>query len=183
MAVMHKNHAVLLKEMEKFSSMDEFTKLKLDKESSEKESIDDIDNDESITKTEAENKIDMGQISSKFLAKDPDNHSPEYLAEVRKYTKEISIMIKNIDDKILDDIKDLNAVYHLTATGSEEGVRLTIAVDKFGENNVNRVIKSIVKNNGNIISINTKDPSLEDVFIDVTGKKTVDQNNIKNIEL
>jgi len=171
--LMHKNQLNLLKEMEKLSSIGEFREIEKGDKSLEYETPD----SENIAD------IDISQITPRFLAKDPNNHSPEYLAEVRKHTKEISIMVKYINNKILDDIKDLDVVYHLTTNESGEGTRLTIAVDRFAENSVNNVIWSIVKNSGNITSINTKDPSLEDVFIDVTSKKTVDQTNIKNIDL
>lgn len=190
--LMHRNQTALLKEMEGLSSVGEFTKTEKAEKSLQKETIqgidvvniDSIDSDSIDSKTDhAMSKIDMNQITPRFLAKDPDNHSPEYLAEVQKHTKEISIMVKNIDDKILDDIKTLDIVYHVTANESGDGTRLILAVDRFAENSVNNVIWSIVKNDGNITSINTKDPSLEDVFIDVTGKKTVNQANIKNIDL
>jgi ABC-2 type transport system ATP-binding protein len=111
----------------------------------------------------------------RFSNKDPDNHSLEYLAEIKKHSKEISVMVKNMNEDILKNIKELDIVYHLTSTESGDGTRLAISVDKFAENSVNNVIWSVVKNNGNIISINTKDPSLEDVFVDVTSKKSVNK--------
>jgi ABC-2 type transport system ATP-binding protein len=36
---------------------------------------------------------------------------------------------------------------------------------------VNDVIWAVMQNNGNITSISTKDPSLEDVFVKVTANK------------
>ena len=196
--LMHKNQDALLRQMENLSSADEFSAIERYENSGKKETIAgvdlvDIDSESDIRanikdttgtkEAENDNKIDKNHLTARFLARDPDNHSPEYLAKVRKYTKEISIMVKSINDKILEDIKSLDIVYHLNATESGEGTRLTIAVDKFADNSVNNVIWSIVKNDGYITSINTKDPSLEDVFIDVTSKKTVDQANMKNAEL
>jgi len=208
--LMHRNQTALLKEMKGLSSVGEFTKTERNEKSLQKETIQgvnviDIDsiegnsvdsniidsnssdsnnNENNSSKTDqSESKINISQITPRFLTRDPDNHSPEYLAEVQKHTKEISIMVKNMDDKILNDLKALNIVYNVTANESGDGTRLTVAVDRFGENSVNNVIWSIVKNDGNISSINTKDPSLEDVFIDVTGKKTVNQANIKDIDL
>jgi len=169
--LMHRNQAALLKKMEGLSSVGEFTKSETVEESEVGETV------------QGESKIDRNEITPRFLAKDPNNNSPEYLEEIRKHSKDISIMVKNIDNKILDDVKALNIVYHVDTNESSDGTRLTVAVDKFAEESVNNVIWSIVKNGGNITSINTKDPSLEDVFIDVTGKKTVNQTNIKNIDL
>jgi ABC-2 type transport system ATP-binding protein len=39
------------------------------------------------------------------------------------------------------------------------------------EESVTQIISSIIENNGNMTSISTKDPSLEDVFVRVTTKK------------
>jgi ABC-2 type transport system ATP-binding protein len=195
--LMHKNQDALLRQMEELSSADEFAAIERYEKSGRKETIAGVDvvdiDSESTTTTSAteavnstinvanDNKIDKNHLTARFLTRNPDNHSPEYLGKVRKYTKEISIMVKNINNEILEDIKSLDIVYHLNSNESSEGTRLTIAVDKFAENSVNNVIWSIVKNDGYITSINTKDPSLEDVFIDVTSKKTVDQANIKNL--
>jgi len=208
--LMHKNQTALFKEMEGLSSTGKFNKTENNEKTLEKETIqgvdvvdiDSIDSesvdsdsiDSNISGTnisnssgsgnyQSESKIDRTKITPRFLTKDPDNNSPEYLAEVQKHTKEISIMVKNMDDKILGDIKALDVVYNLSSNESGDGTRLTVAVDKFDENSVNNVIWSIVKNDGNISSINTKDPSLEDVFIDVTGKKRLNKVNIKNIDL
>jgi len=192
--LMHKKEMRLLNEMKRLSSAEEFVKIEEKEKKEEKDNKEvkktiegvnliDIDTDDSDFDSMTENEIENTPLTSRFLTKDPDNHSPEYLAKVRKYTKEISVMVKNIDDEILSDLKDLEIVYHLTTNESGEGTRLTISVDKFAENSVNNVIWSIVKNKGYITSINTKDPSLEDVFIDVTRKNTIDQDNIKNMDI
>ena len=101
------------------------------------------------------------------------------LIAINEKSKELSIMINNLDEKIVDDLKNLDIVYNVKVN---DNGRLIVDVDKFTEDSVNNVIRSIVKNNGNITSINTKDPSLEDVFVDLTRKKTVDESNIKETE-
>jgi ABC-2 type transport system ATP-binding protein len=154
--LMNQNEHTLLKKMEELSSVEEFPKYDSSKEPMKSYAIE----------------------KARFLKKDPDNHNPRYLEEVRKHTKEVSILVKNMDEEILKDIKNLNVVYHVNSNESGDGTRLTIAVDKFAENSVNNVIWTILENNGQITSINTKDPSLEDVFVDVTGKK-VNKDNIK----
>jgi len=162
---------------------------------------------------------EFSKITTPMFKKDINNHSPEYLAEVKKYSKDISILINkfddnnvnvnnnnvnindnsvndndsninindsdindnninvndsdvnnNIYDNIIEDIKKLDIVYHVTSNKTHDGTRLTIAADKFVENGVSQIIKIIIKNNIDIVSINTKDPSLEDVFVDVTAK-------------
>jgi ABC-2 type transport system ATP-binding protein len=87
-------------------------------------------------------------------------------------------MIKNLDEDMIEEVKNLDIVYNVKVN---DNGRLTVDVDKFTEDSVNKVIRLIVKNNGNITSINTKDPSLEDVFVELTSKKTVDEANIKEI--
>nr|WP_318526211.1 hypothetical protein [Methanobrevibacter arboriphilus] len=78
--------------------------------------------------------------------------------------------------------KKLDVVYHVTSNQTSDGTRLTIAVDRFAENSVSNVIAIVIKDDGNIKSINTRDPSLEDVFVDVTSKKAVDKTNINIID-
>jgi len=162
--LMHKNELEILKKMENLSSIGKFN----EKESKDLKSI--------------EKSLKLGNVPTALFNKDPDNHSPEYLAEIQKHSKEISIMIKNMNDKILEDIKKLEIIYHVTCNQTNDGTRLTISVDRFAENSVNSVISTIIENNGNIKSINTRDPSLEDVFIDVTSKKSVDKANIHIID-
>jgi ABC-2 type transport system ATP-binding protein len=51
--------------------------------------------------------------------------------------------------------------------------RITMDIDDEDEA-VTRVISDIIEHGGNITSISTKDPSLEDVFMRVTSKKKQD---------
>ena len=97
-------------------------------------------------------------------------------AAIEEKSREISIMINNLDEKMVEELKSLDIVYNVKVN---DNGRLTVDLDKFEENALNNVIQLIVKNNGNITSINTKDPSLEDVFVELTRKKTVDKSNIK----
>lgn len=179
--LMHKNEKTLLKEMEGLSSISEFNKTKSASQIIKNETLGvnivDVDTDNSKQDSEL---MDIVKNTPKFLNKDPDNHSSEYLAEIKKHSKEISIMVKNMNEDILEDVKKLEIVYHVNSNESNDGTRLIISVDKFVENSVNNVIWSIVKNNGNITSINTKDPSLEDVFVDVTSKKSVNNKYDNN---
>lgn len=103
----------------------------------------------------------------------------EELVTIQEKSKEVSIMINNLDETIIDSVKNLDIVYNVKVN---DNGRLTVDVDKFAEDGVNNVIWEIVKNNGKITSINTKDPSLEDVFVELTRKKTVDESNIKLAE-
>ncbi|MEA4956593.1 Vitamin B12 import ATP-binding protein BtuD [bioreactor metagenome] len=183
--LMHKNERELLKKMEGLSSIGDFSKTKTASEKIKSETFNSVNIEENNEADKEENiseSISLEKFSAAMFNKDPDNHSPEYLAQIQKHSKEVSIMIKNINDNILEDVKKLDIVYHLTTNETTDGTRLTINVDRFAENSVSNVIWTIVKNDGNITSINTKDPSLEDVFVDVTSKKKVDNSNIQNMD-
>ncbi|WP_297899538.1 ATP-binding cassette domain-containing protein [Methanobrevibacter sp.] len=183
--LMHKNERELLKKMEGLSSIGDFSKTKTASEKIKSETFNSVNIEENNKADKEENiseSISLEKFSAAMFNKDPDNHSPEYLAQIQKHSKEVSIMIKNINDNILEDVKKLDIVYHLTTNETTDGTRLTINVDRFAENSVSNVIWTIVKNDGNITSINTKDPSLEDVFVDVTSKKKVDNSNIQNMD-
>lgn len=118
-----------------------------------------------------------GQIG---LGEDLNLRNSQEIAAIQEKSKEVSIMINNLDEKMIEEVKKLDIVYNVKVN---DNGRLTIDVDKFAENSVNNVIWSIVRNNGNITSIHTKDPSLEDVFVELTRKKTIDESNIKETEL
>ena len=115
------------------------------------------------------NKLGLGEENLK---------SSRELAEMINKSKELSIMINNLDEKMVQEVKNIDIVYNVKVN---DNGRLSVDVDKFSEEGVNTVIRSIVKNNGIITSINTKDPSLEDVYVELTRKKTVEESNIKEM--
>lgn len=82
-------------------------------------------------------------------------------------SKEISIMMSNLDEKLIDTIRSLPYVLKVTKDHSE---RITVSIYN-ADNSINKLIATIIENNGKITSIHTKDPSLEDVFMAVTSKK------------
>jgi ABC-2 type transport system ATP-binding protein len=81
--------------------------------------------------------------------------------------KELSVMISNKDEKILNHLKELPMVHDVSEHLSG---RITMDIDDEDEA-VTKVIADIIEHGGNITSISTKDPSLEDVFMRVTSKK------------
>ena len=78
----------------------------------------------------------------------------------------VTVMVSNINDDMINALENLNVVKQVSSLG--EG-RLNINL-KRSETSVNTVITTILANGGNIASIKTNDPTLEDVFVAITAK-------------
>lgn len=81
--------------------------------------------------------------------------------------KELSVMVKNIDEKMLNHLNSLPIVHEVREHASG---RITIDMDD-EDDSISKVLADIIDLGGNITSISTKDPSLEEVFMRVTSKK------------
>ena len=79
----------------------------------------------------------------------------------------ITVMVSNINVDMINALENLDVVRDVSHIG--EG-RLNINL-KRSEKSVNDVVTAILKNDGNIASIKTNDPTLEDVFVAITAKK------------
>jgi len=88
-------------------------------------------------------------------------------------SEKVTVMLSNINDEMINALEDLDVVYGVKNLGNS---RLNINL-KRSETSVNEVITSILKNGGNIASIKTNDPTLEDVFVSITAKS---RKEIKN---
>ncbi len=82
--------------------------------------------------------------------------------------KELSVMINNKDEEMLNHLYSLPIVHDVTEHASG---RITMDIDD-EDDAITKVIADIIEYGGNITSIATKDPSLEEVFMRVTSKKT-----------
>jgi len=120
-----------------------------------------------IGKTTVTNQIRLGE--------DVNIRNCKKFVAIQEKSKELSIMVNNLDEKMVEEVKKLDIVYNIKVN---DNGRLIVDVDKFAEDGVNNVIRSIVKNSGIITSISTKDPSLEDVFVELTRRKTVDESEV-----
>ncbi|MDZ4172159.1 MAG: ATP-binding cassette domain-containing protein [Methanobacteriaceae archaeon] len=83
-------------------------------------------------------------------------------------TKQMSIMVSNLNDKMVEEIQKLPVVFEVSKHHSG---RVIMEMDEKCKTAVNDVIWVVMENKGNITSISTKDPSLEDVFVKVTAKE------------
>ncbi len=122
-------------------------------------------------KTPQDSKV--SEVIEKILKEtDPDDKKAvEYIKDSMGTTdidlRELSVMISNKDEKMLNHLKSLPIIHDI-----EEHVsgRITMDIEDSDEA-VTQVIADIIESGGNITSIATKDPSLEDVFMRVTSKK------------
>lgn len=88
-------------------------------------------------------------------------------------SEKITIMVSNINDEMIEALRDIDVVHNVEYVGQG---RLNIDL-KRSETSVNKVITSILNHGGNIASIKTNDPTLEDVFVAITAKN---RKEIKN---
>lgn len=80
--------------------------------------------------------------------------------------REVSIKIDNMCDSIMKELEKLPFIFEINPHPSG---RVSMKISNSADS-VTAVISTIIKNEGNISSISTQDPSLEDVFMKVTTK-------------
>lgn len=90
----------------------------------------------------------------------------EKIEKDERELKELSIMISNLDENILNHLNTLPSVEQIV---EHKAGRLVMDIDST-EESVSQILSEIIGLGGNITSISTKDPSLEDVFMSVTTK-------------
>jgi len=80
--------------------------------------------------------------------------------------KELSVMISNLDDTMLNHLNNIPSIHEIV---EHDSGRIVMDIESSDES-VTDIISEIINHGGNITSISTKDPSLEDVFMSVTTK-------------
>ncbi|MBR0471932.1 MAG: ATP-binding cassette domain-containing protein [Methanosphaera sp.] len=81
-------------------------------------------------------------------------------------SEKVTVMVSNINEEMINALENLSIVNEVKHTGSG---RLNISL-KRSETSINEVITTILSKDGNIASIKTNDPTLEDVFVAITAK-------------
>lgn len=94
-------------------------------------------------------------------------------ASLTDENEKVTVMVSNITDEMVEAVRDLEVVKDATHIGNG---RLNIEL-KRSNTSVNHVITAILSNGGNIASIKTNDPTLEDVFVSITARQ---RKEIKN---
>lgn len=121
-------------------------------------------------------KAKLGTIIDKIEQENPLGRSSSFkdlkgaVSEMEREdgkSKQMSIMVSNLNDDIVEEIEKLPVVFEVSKHHSG---RVIMEMDDKCKTAVNDVIWAVMQNDGNITSISTKDPSLEDVFVKVTTK-------------
>ncbi len=81
-------------------------------------------------------------------------------------SEKVTVMVSNINEDMINSLEKLDVVNEVKFLGNG---RLNISL-KRSETSVNHVITTILSEGGNIASIKTNDPTLEDVFVAITAK-------------
>jgi len=85
-----------------------------------------------------------------------------------------NVKIPNLTPTLIQKVQGLDCV---AAIAQPDAYDLKISAR--GSNGLDRIIDTIRANGGNIATLNTTEPTLEDVFLSVTGKEMRDQANEK----
>lgn len=133
--------------------------------------------DSMIKEEEKTKKANLGTIIDKIEQENPIGSGNSFrdlkgvvedIEQKDGKSKQMSIMVSNLDDNLIEKINKLPVVFEVTKHHSG---RIIMEMDEKSKTAVNDVIWTIMENKGNITSISTKDPSLEDVFMKVTAKE------------
>jgi len=95
--------------------------------------------------------------------------SIDELVENLQYEEKLSLEVGQYNEELLESLKKLSGVKSVTANGRKVEV-----ISSSGSGNLDRVL-SIAKDFGGVTYINTERPTLEDVFLTLTGKKLRDE--------
>ncbi|MDI9617885.1 ATP-binding cassette domain-containing protein [Methanothermobacter sp.] len=81
--------------------------------------------------------------------------------------KELSMLITDLSDELIAELESLPVTLEVKRhhTG-----RIILELDERCDTAINDVLGAVIRNNARISSISTRDPSLEDVFMKVTGR-------------
>lgn len=125
--------------------------------------------DQLLQNREESNKQIRNMISE--LEKEDENENKVEISNLKASltdeNEKITVLVSNITDEMIEAIRDLDVVYSADFLGNG---RININL-KRSETSINHVITTILSNGGNIASIKTNDPTLEDVFVSITAKK------------
>lgn len=89
-----------------------------------------------------------------------------------RHEEKIMLEVVELTEALLDDIKQLDGVKHVTLLGTT--IQITLQA---GTGNLDRIL-SLAKGAGGVINIHAQKPTLEDVLLTLTGKQLRDTEGI-----
>lgn len=97
--------------------------------------------------------------------------TPENLKKSIDKVKLLKIELNSVNDKLIKDIEDLDNVEKVMSHYDSEKTRYILNIHHTdGDTLVQKLLDLISESNSKVLSMNVKEPSLEDVFIHLTGK-------------
>ncbi|MEW8955744.1 ABC transporter ATP-binding protein [Clostridium sp.] len=101
--------------------------------------------------------------------------TPENLKKSISKVKILKITINNCNDKVLEEIKAISYVENINSEYKVENRSYEITIHhNDGEEIIQEIIDILLKHNIKLLNIKVEEPSLEDVFINLTGKSLRD---------
>lgn len=97
--------------------------------------------------------------------------TPENLKKSLNEVKCIKIEVNKAEDKLINELKDIPKIEKVKSDYDSEKRNYTLTIHHTnGDTIIQKIIDIISKNKSQILNINVLQPSLEDVFIHLTGK-------------
>ncbi len=97
--------------------------------------------------------------------------TPEKLKRSMNDVKTVKIDVENSDEKLINNLKNINKVNNVVSAYDSEKRCCTLTVHHMDGNEIiQKIIECVLANNRKILNFNVLEPSLEDVFINLTGK-------------
>jgi ABC-2 type transport system ATP-binding protein len=97
--------------------------------------------------------------------------TPDKLKSSLDEIKSIKIELTSVTDKLINEIEALNGVKNAISKYISENRSYEINIHHTnGSNLVQKILDCISKDNSKVLKVNVIEPSLEDVFINLTGK-------------
>lgn len=101
--------------------------------------------------------------------------TPENLKASMNETKLIKVELNRLEEKLLRDIEDIDEVKNVVSSYNDEKRTFSLTIHHTdGDVVMQKILDCIAENKTKVININVIEPSLEDVFIHLTGKSLRD---------
>jgi ABC-2 type transport system ATP-binding protein len=84
------------------------------------------------------------------------------------HEEKIKLEVVELTEDLIDNIKQLDGVKHVVLNGTQIQI-----ISRAGAGNLDRIL-SLAKSAGGVLSIHAEKPTLEDVFLTLTGKQLRD---------